>query len=138
MSWLLTASDALLQIKFCARRNNGIHEPETRLIPLIFPIVIGITATVMYGYQHDNPFKMHWFGIVFEYSAQYFAFIAASVAGQTYLLDAYPERAGSVLVVSLFPAACLSTASAHSTSMPVLILPSSLHLELKLTDRSFL
>lgn len=97
---LIPRLTSLSQIKWRARRNNGVHEPETRLLPFIIPIIAGILATVLYGVQIDNVFKFHWFGIIWEYSAQYFAFIAASVVGQTYLLDAYPERAGSVLVVS--------------------------------------
>lgn len=36
-------------IKWRAQRNGGIHEPEARIIPLIFPIVVGIVSMVLYG-----------------------------------------------------------------------------------------
>lgn len=71
-------SDRLITWK--ARRNNGIHQPENRLIPLAFPIAIGTFACVLFGYAYDRPFQFHWFAIVFSYAANYFAFIAASVA----------------------------------------------------------
>ncbi|KAI5477294.1 hypothetical protein MNV49_006515 [Pseudohyphozyma bogoriensis] len=86
-------------ITFMARRNGGVHEPEVRLIPLVFPIVIGVFSCVLFGYTYDNPEKVHWFAIPFTYAGVYYAFIAASVCGQTYLLDAYPTRAGSVLAL---------------------------------------
>lgn len=86
-------------IKRMAARNGGIHEPEVRLIPLGIPIVLGSTACILFGYAYDNPYKVHWFSILYSYAAQYFSFIAASVAGQTYLLDAYPTRAGAVLIL---------------------------------------
>lgn len=67
-------------ITYMARRNNGVHEPETRLIPLAVPIIIGVMSCVLFGYAYDRPFQFHWFAIVFTYAANYFAFIAASVA----------------------------------------------------------
>ncbi|KAK4054340.1 hypothetical protein OIO90_003573 [Microbotryomycetes sp. JL221] len=68
-------------IKFMARRNNGIHEPEVRLIPLAVPVIVGTMSTVLFGYAYARPFEFHWFAIVFCLAANYFAFIAASVAG---------------------------------------------------------
>ncbi|KAM0789600.1 hypothetical protein ACM66B_000408 [Microbotryomycetes sp. NB124-2] len=86
-------------IKFMARRNNGVHEPETRLIPLALPIGVGVISTVLFGYAYDRPFNFHWIVFPMTLALNYFAFIAASVAGQTYLLDSYPSRAGTVLTL---------------------------------------
>ncbi|KAI5449080.1 hypothetical protein NCC49_005350 [Naganishia albida] len=86
-------------ITWMAKRNDGVHEPETRLIPLAFPVALGVLSTVLFGAGYAHPEKFHWFVIIFSYCGSYFAFIAASVAGQTYLLDCYPTRSGAVLTL---------------------------------------
>lgn len=90
-------SDKLIQWK--ARKNEGIHEPETRLIPLILPIVVGVFTAVLYGQGAQNPDKYHWFVYVWAVAAYFFAFIGANIVAITYLLDSYPARAGPILVI---------------------------------------
>lgn len=36
-------------IKWRSQRNEGIHEPEARILPLIFPIIVGVISLVVYG-----------------------------------------------------------------------------------------
>lgn len=86
-------------VKHMSKRNGGVHEPEFRLIPLIIPTIMGTVACVVFGQAGSYPYKFHWFAIVFGYCAQFFSFVGASIAGQTYLLDAYPSRQGSALVL---------------------------------------
>ncbi|KAJ5369732.1 major facilitator superfamily transporter [Penicillium cataractarum] len=86
-------------VKWMSRRNGGIHEPEFRLVPLILPMITGIIACVVFGQGGSYPERFHWFSIVFGYCAQYFSFVGASIAGQAYLLDAYPSAQGAVLVL---------------------------------------
>lgn len=43
-------------IKWFARRNNGIHEPEYRLVPLVIPIVVGVLSATFYGLAAQHPF----------------------------------------------------------------------------------
>lgn len=86
-------------MKYRAKRNGGIHEPESRLLLLWIPISIGVVACVIYGEAGQHPSKFHWFAIVWSYAAYYFAFVGANIAAITYLLDSYPARAAPVLVV---------------------------------------
>jgi hypothetical protein len=86
-------------VKWRARRNNGIHEPEVRLLPLVFPIVVGVFSCVLYGYAAQYPQDYHWFTYVWVIAAYYFAFVGANIAAITYLLDSYPTRAGPLLVI---------------------------------------
>jgi hypothetical protein len=86
-------------IAWMSKRNNGVYEPEFRLIPLIIPTLVGIPACVLFGQAGSYPERFHWFAIVFGYCGQFFSFVGASIAGQTYLLDAYPSRQGSALVL---------------------------------------
>ncbi|KAK4570280.1 hypothetical protein LTR86_002360 [Recurvomyces mirabilis] len=86
-------------IRWRARRNNGVHEPEARLIPLVIPIVLGVLAAVLYGQAAQHPEDYHWFTIVFAYGAYCFCFIGCNIAAITWLLDSYPARSGPVLIV---------------------------------------
>ena len=86
-------------IKWRAKRNGGLHEPENRLLALWIPIMVGILSATLYGQAGQYPEKYHWFVIVFANSGYYFCFLGANIAAITYLLDSYPARAGPVLVV---------------------------------------
>ncbi|KAJ9480427.1 Protein HOL1 [Pseudozyma hubeiensis] len=86
-------------IKWFANRRGGIHEPETRLIPLIFPMIIGIFTIVLYGQGATYPEQYHWFLYCWCIAAYYFCFVGANIVTITYLLDAYPQRASSLLVI---------------------------------------
>lgn len=86
-------------IKWRARRNGGVHEPEARFLLLWIPIVIAVISAVIYGLAAQSPERYHWFAIVFSYGGYYFGFVGANIAGITYLLDSYPARSGPVLVV---------------------------------------
>lgn len=88
-----------LVIKWRARRNGGVHEPENRLLLLWIPTLIGVLSAVLYGQAGQYPEKYHWFVIVFANAGYYFAFVGANISAITYLLDSYPARAGPVLVV---------------------------------------
>ncbi|EGP86983.1 uncharacterized protein MYCGRDRAFT_43925 [Zymoseptoria tritici IPO323] len=90
-------SDWIMRWK--ARRNGGIHEPESRILPLGIPIVVGVISAVLYGQAGAHPNDYHWFAIVFAYAGYYFGFVGANIVGITYLLDSYPARAAPVLVV---------------------------------------
>jgi hypothetical protein len=92
-----TGSDAL--IRWLAQRNGGLHEPETRIIPLILPIIVGTFTAVLYGQGASHPENYHWFVCAWAVAAYYFAFVGANIVAITYLLDSYPARAGPVLVI---------------------------------------
>ena len=79
-------------ITYMAKRNGGVHErefhvanpffaayihrstAETRLIPLAFPVALGVLSTVLFGAAYAHPEKFHWFVIIFTYCGSYFAF----------------------------------------------------------------
>ncbi|OGM51302.1 putative MFS transporter [Aspergillus bombycis] len=86
-------------VKFRAKRNNGLHEPETRLIPLIFPAVVGTFTSSLYGVGAAHPFDYHWFVYAWGVAAYYFCFVGVNIVTITYLLDSYPARAGPLLVI---------------------------------------
>lgn len=86
-------------VKYFANRNNGIHEPEIRIIPLIFPIIVGTFTAALYGQGGAHPYEYHWFIYAWTVAAYYFCFVGANIVGITYLLDSYPGRSGPLLVI---------------------------------------
>lgn len=48
-------------VKWKAQRNGGIHEPENRIIPLAFPLIVGVFSCVLYGLAAQKPTHYHWF-----------------------------------------------------------------------------
>ncbi|KAH6951795.1 hypothetical protein FAVG1_09396 [Fusarium avenaceum] len=86
-------------IKWFANRRNGMHEPEIRLLPLAFPMVVGVFTCVLYGLGATHPENYHWFTYVWAVAAYYFTFVGANIVAITYLLDSYPQRAGPLLVI---------------------------------------
>ncbi|KAL2070135.1 hypothetical protein VTL71DRAFT_14815 [Oculimacula yallundae] len=86
-------------IKWCAHRRGGIYEPETRLLPLFIPVIIGIITPVLYGQGATHPENYHWFTYVWAFVAYFFTFIGANIVAITYLLDSYPQRASSLLII---------------------------------------
>ncbi|CAI6093581.1 unnamed protein product [Clonostachys chloroleuca] len=86
-------------IKSFAKKRNGIHEPEVRILPLIFPIIVGVFTAVLYGQGASKPHDYHWFTYVWAVAAYYFTFIGANIVAITYLLDSYPQRASPLLII---------------------------------------
>ncbi|EKG19144.1 Major facilitator superfamily [Macrophomina phaseolina MS6] len=83
-----------------ARRNrNGIHEPENRLVNLVFPLLFNLMLTALYGDCVQNPGKYHWMLVVVTVNAYLLILLAGSTVGTTYLVDSHPMRAGAILVV---------------------------------------
>jgi hypothetical protein len=56
-----SASDWI--IKWRARRNGGVHEPEARLFTLIGPVAIGTLSVILYGQAAAHPENFQWFAI---------------------------------------------------------------------------
>lgn len=85
--------------RYYAARNNGLHEPETRILSLIAPIIVGTFTAALYGQAGEYPEDYHWFIYVWTVAAYYFCFVGANIVAITYLLDSYPARAGPLLVI---------------------------------------
>ncbi|KAL1845220.1 hypothetical protein VTK73DRAFT_859 [Phialemonium thermophilum] len=86
-------------VKALAKRNGGVHQPQFRLVTLVFPTLVGVLAAVLYGQAAAHPARLHWFAVVFSVNAYYFAFVGANQCGIVYALDSYPTRSGPALVV---------------------------------------
>ncbi|OGM50715.1 hypothetical protein ABOM_000540 [Aspergillus bombycis] len=80
-----------------ARRNNGIREPEHRLILLVVTAVVTSGGLVLYGKGVEV--GLHWICPVFGMGLMAFGFTASSIVGETYILDSYRAVAPEALVL---------------------------------------
>ncbi|KAF6832174.1 hypothetical protein CMUS01_07029 [Colletotrichum musicola] len=85
-------------IRFSARRNGGVHEPEQRLLAWILPMVTAIILTVLYGYVLRDPENYHWMAIVSVVDGYLIVLMGVNTVGTAYLIDAHPNFAGAILV----------------------------------------
>jgi MFS family permease len=86
-------------IKWRARRNGGVHEPEARLWALIFPVALGVISAGLCGQAASHPQDYQWFAICAAFTGYVFCFFGCNIVAITLLLDAYPVRDGPILVV---------------------------------------
>lgn len=82
-----------------AVRNGGIHEPETRLIPLILPTTVGVFTSILYGVGASHPMAYHWSLYMWSMAAYFFTFLGATITSLMYLLDSYPGQAEALLLL---------------------------------------
>ncbi|KAL3464902.1 major facilitator superfamily domain-containing protein [Aspergillus heterothallicus] len=87
-------------LKFWAKRNDGFTEPESRLIPAVIPLVVGIISCVIYGQACQFPEDWAWPGVVVPLNALFYSFVSIVVLSFVYTMDCYPQR-GHVAMVAL-------------------------------------
>ncbi len=86
-------------VRRLAARNGGKTRPEHRLIPLIMPVGLAVASCIIYGRTLADPYSWHWTGIAIPMNAVYFTFTAVILCSYTYSIDAYPDRAGAILLL---------------------------------------
>jgi hypothetical protein len=102
-------------ITFLSKRNNGVFEPEFRLIPLAAPSIVAVICAVMYGQAASNPTAYSWATVAVTYNATFFGFLGANIVGITYAIDSFPMRAGPLLVVICAGRGLISFGLAYAT-----------------------
>ncbi|GAB1196661.1 hypothetical protein APSETT444_005936 [Aspergillus pseudonomiae] len=91
-------SDSILT--FWAKRNNRVTEPESRLIPAIIPLAVGIISCVLYGRACQFPEDWAWPAVVVPLNALFYSFISIVVLSFVYIMDCYLQH-GHVAMVAL-------------------------------------
>ena len=78
-------------VKAMSRRNNGIYEPEFRLVIIIVTLILGGISFFGFGWSIsvDDP----WIGPVIFYGLQYFSVGFMSIAVYGYLTDCHRDKA---------------------------------------------
>ena len=80
----------------CARSNDGKFVPESRLVLLVIPALIGPAGLLMFGLGAER--SLHWAILFVGYGFVSIVPAAASIA-MTYVMDSYFEVAAEGLLV---------------------------------------
>ncbi|CRG91781.1 Transient receptor potential cation channel subfamily M member 4 [Talaromyces islandicus] len=78
-------------IKTMSRRNNGVYEPEFRLVIIIVCLILG--GMSFFGFGMSLEAQDPWIGPVIFYGLQYFSVGFMSIAVYGYLTDCHRDKA---------------------------------------------
>ncbi|EOD47567.1 putative mfs transporter protein [Neofusicoccum parvum UCRNP2] len=75
------------------RWNNGVYEPEFRMVLVIPQLVLGCAGLYGFGIVSDNIPKYHWFWPDFFFALEVAGMVLGAVASALYIVDAHREVA---------------------------------------------
>lgn len=90
------ASDPL--IKWCARRNKGVYEPEYRLIPCVVGLLSGV-GLMLFGHLVSTGASYYACSAV--HGLMLFGVMFVCISTSNYALDAYRGMAGEIFIASM-------------------------------------
>jgi MFS family permease len=77
--------------KIMTRKNNGIYEPEFRIVLVIPQTILGCTGLYLFGVVCSNPTHYSWVLSVFAFGLQVAGMVIGAVAASLYIVDAHRE-----------------------------------------------
>lgn len=83
-------------IIWMAKRNNGVHAPEHRLILLIFPGILGIASLILYGFTADG--SSTWGGPYMGWTLYQVTFVSVLILSTSFAAEAWEKNPGPALV----------------------------------------
>ncbi|KAH8900668.1 major facilitator superfamily transporter [Thozetella sp. PMI_491] len=102
-------------VKWMSGRNDGVHQPEYRLLTFGVPAVSAVIACTIYGRAGAHPDDWPWMAVVAPYTLGFFAFLGANLVGITYVIDCFPQKAGPLLLVICAGRGFISFGLSYST-----------------------
>jgi hypothetical protein len=85
-------------IKWCARRNGGVYEPEYRLLGMIPAITTGI-GLMVFGYMAQNHYS--YYATAFFHGMDLFGIVCAAISASAYVIDAYRDMSSEIFIMNM-------------------------------------
>jgi MFS family permease len=85
-------------IRFCAKKNKGIYEPEYRLLGMI-PSVTVVIGLCLFGYFAEQ--GASYYLTAFFHGMDLFGIVCAAIAASTYVLDAFRDISAEVFIMNM-------------------------------------
>lgn len=79
--------------KFMTRKNNGVYEPEFRIILVIPQLVFGCTGLYLFGVTAARMVDYSWVLPIFGFGLQVGGMVIGAVAASLYIVDAHRDIA---------------------------------------------
>lgn len=89
LGFLLAGGLADWSAKYMTRKNNGIYEPEFRIVLVIPQLIFGCTGLYLFGVTASRLIDYSWVLPVFAFGLQVGGMVIGAVAASLYLVDAY-------------------------------------------------
>jgi MFS family permease len=100
LGFLVAGSLADWSAKLMTRHNNGIYEPEFRIVLVIPRLVIGSAGLFGFGIVSPNMVEYFWFWPVFFFGMVVMGMVIGAVASALYIVDAHRMFPGCLLPFS--------------------------------------
>jgi MFS family permease len=91
--FLFAGASADWSAKFMTRKNNGIYEPEFRILLVIPQFVFGCSGLFLFGITASRLVDYHWIWPVFAFGLEVCGMVIGAVAASLYIVDAHREIA---------------------------------------------
>lgn len=85
-------------IVWATKRNNGVYEPEYRLLAMAGALLTG-AGLMAFGYMAEQ--KMSYYGTATVHGIALFGVIAATIATSAYALDAYRDMSNEIFIAGM-------------------------------------
>lgn len=89
IGFLIAGALADWSAKFMTRKNNGVYEPEFRIILVIPQLVLGCTGLYLFGVTAARMVDYSWVLPVFGFGLQVAGMVIGAVAASLYIVDAH-------------------------------------------------
>lgn len=93
LGFLLAGLLADWSTKIMIRRNNGVYEPEFRIILVAAQLVCGCAGLYGFGITANNVAKYGWFWPDFFYALEVMGMVLGAVSSALYIVDAHRDIA---------------------------------------------
>src|SRR5208282_1476997 len=86
-------------VKFCAKMNKGIYEPEFRLFPMVISFIFTVSGLALYGYSLQQYWNPAVTSVVL--GLMLFGILVGLISSSAYALDAFRSLSNEVFVMSM-------------------------------------
>ncbi|KAF2281389.1 MFS general substrate transporter [Westerdykella ornata] len=97
-SFLMGSTLDPVTVKWCAKRNNGVYEPEYRLLGMVPSILAGV-GLFAFGYMTQNHFSYYATAVV--HGMDLFGIVCAAVSASSYVIDAYRDMSSEIFIANM-------------------------------------
>ncbi|EUC42180.1 hypothetical protein COCMIDRAFT_39725 [Bipolaris oryzae ATCC 44560] len=85
-------------IKWCAKKNNGVYEPEYRLLAMI-PSVTIVIGLCLFGHYAEKGSSFYL--TAFFHGMDLFGIVIACISASSYVLDAFRDISSEVFIINM-------------------------------------
>lgn len=85
-------------IEWCTRRNNGVYEPEYRLLPAVGGLFTGV-GLFLFGYLAEE--GKSYYATATCHGIALFGIVCVTTSYSAYIIDAYREMSNEIFIISM-------------------------------------